>query len=74
MIRVALLLCLIVFIARQLPPMAVPRTADRPLAPDEQALKIVHQKVGWFETVVFGWLIMVVVLHMPLSHTIHTDP
>jgi hypothetical protein len=30
--------------------------------------------VCWFETVVFGWRIIVVVVHTPLSHTIHTTP
>jgi hypothetical protein len=73
MIRVTLLLCLILFIAPQLTPMAVPRTADRPLTPNEQALEIVDRKACWFETVVFGWLITVVLLHTPLSHTIHTE-
>jgi hypothetical protein len=72
MLLVIILLRLIALVARQLTPMAVPRTADRPLTPDEQALQVVHQKVCWFETVVFGWLVMVVLLHTRLSHTIYT--
>ncbi len=72
-IRATLLLCLILFIAPQLTPMAVPRTADRPLTPDEQSLEVVYRKACWFEAVVFGWLITVVLLHTPLSHTIHTE-
>jgi hypothetical protein len=80
MIRVTLLLFLIALVARQLALVAVPRTAERPLTPDEQALKVVQQKGRWFETVVFRWLITIVLLHTLLSiaynpyrNVAHTD-
>jgi hypothetical protein len=66
-IRAMRVLCQIVLVARQFPPMAVPRTADRPLAPDEQALEIVDQKGCGLETVIFGWLIAVASVHIPFS-------
>jgi hypothetical protein len=71
-IRATILLCLIALVARQLTPMAVPRTAHRPPASDEQALEVVDQKGGWFEAIVVGWLLIIVMLHTALSHTIHT--